>query len=571
VISAFVEMFGVVSIIPFMALVGDMSKLQQDNIIADIYQASGVTSELQFVLLLGIFVFIVLVLSALTCMFTSWKTSMFASRTGADISNRLYNHYICQNWLFHTRGSSAVLTKKIVSEAGRVSNGIIMPFMQMNARIIFALFMSVSIFAYDPKVGITGFVFFVVAYLIMFKLVRGRLQFNGKVITKVSEERYRLINQGFGGIQDILILGRDYDFIKRFNYHNNELAKSLGANAALSIAPKYFIELLAFSAILTLTLYLIMNNDGNLGLILPILSVYALATFKLLPAFQQIYLSLASIKTNMEAFKSISQDLTNSSNITPEITKPTNILIDLKDKISLENISFTYPGKEEPALEKINMSISHKSVVGIVGASAAGKSTLINILLGLLIAQKGKLKIDEVTITDSNRREWQNIIGFVSQNIFISEGTIAENVAFGIPNNEIDLDQVKNALKLAHLLEFTETLDKGMHSRVGERGVQLSGGQRQRIGIARSLYHNAEVLIFDEATSALDGVTEKMVMDAINNFSGQKTIILIAHRLKTVKNCDVIFFIDKGRLIDSGTYLELIDRNDHFKNIATHA
>lgn len=569
VLSAVVEMFGVVSIIPFMALVGNMSILQQDNIIADIYQASGITSESQFVLLLGTFVFIVLLFSTITCMFTSWKTSMFASRTGAEISNRLYNYYIRQNWLFHAQGSSAELTKNLINETGRVSNGIILPFMQMNARVIFAVFISTSIFIYNPIVGFIGLAFFVVAYFILFKLVRGRLEHNGEVITKAAEERYRLINQGLGGIQDILILGRDYDFIKRFNHHNKELAKSLGTNATLSTVPKYFIELLAFSAILSLTLYLIINYDGNIGLILPVISAYVIATFKLLPAFQQIYSSISTIKTNMVAFKSISQDLINASNISSEIKKPTNVSINLKENISLENISFTYPGNEKPVLDKINMRISAKSAVGIVGASAAGKSTMINILLGLLIPQKGKLKIDDVTITDNNRREWQNIIGYVSQNIFLSEGTIAENVAFGIPSNEINLNQVKNALKLAHLSELTDSLDEGIHTRVGERGVKLSGGQRQRIGIARSLYHNAEVLIFDEATSALDGVTEKMVLDAINDFRGQKLIISIAHRLKTVKNSDVIFFLDKGRLIDSGTYLELIERNDYFKDMAS--
>ncbi|MBD3768265.1 MAG: ABC transporter ATP-binding protein, partial [Gammaproteobacteria bacterium] len=181
------------------------------------------------------------------------------------------------------------------------------------------------------------------------------------------------------------------------------------------------------------------------------------------------------------------------------------------------------------------------------------------------------LKIDSEIITDQNRRAWQNIIGFVPQSIFLSEGTIAENVAFGIPEKQIDLAQVKKALSLAHLDELVQSLDKGIHTKVGERGVQLSGGQRQRIGIARALYHEAEVLVFDEATSALDGITEKMIMEAIHDFSGQKTIIMIAHRLKTVQKCDQIFFIDKGKVVDQGTYQELINKNQHFRNMAAHA
>jgi HlyD family secretion protein len=240
--------------------------------------------------------------------------------------------------------------------------------------------------------------------------------------------------------------------------------------------------------------------------------------------------------------------------------------------ISLENVSFTYPGKEAPTLKsQINISISANSAVGIVGESGSGKSTLINILLGLIEPQEGSLKIDKTDINNMNRRSWQNTIGFVAQNIFLSEGTIAENVAFGIPRDQINLEQVQTALELAHLSELIKSLEKGVHTKVGERGVQLSGGQRQRIGIARALYHEAEVLVFDEATSSLDGITEKMIIEAIHEFSGQKTIIMVAHRLKTVKKCDLIFFIDKGKLIDQGTFEELVDRNEHFKNLTTHA
>ena len=217
------------------------------------------------------------------------------------------------------------------------------------------------------------------------------------------------------------------------------------------------------------------------------------------------------------------------------------------------------------------MLIPVNSVIGIVGPSGSGKSTLIDILLCLIKPQQGQLKIDNIIINDQNSRSWQNTIGFVAQNIFLSEGTIAENIAFGIPKNEIDFDQVYKALTLAHLNDLIESLEKGVHTKVGERGIQLSGGQRQRIGIARALYHKAEVLVFDEATSSLDGITEKMIMEAIHEFSGKKSIILIAHRLKTVQKCDKIFFIDKGKVVDNGTYEELIEKNEHFRNMANHA
>ncbi len=570
-VMAFMEIIGVASIIPFMTLVGDMSQLQQNTIIAKIYNLSGIASETQFLLLLGIGVLIVLFIAATISMFTTWSISMFATKVGAEISDRLYTYYLKQNWLFHSSVSSAQLTKKIAIEASRVTGGIIMPLMQLNARAVLAIFMSLSIFIYDPKVAVTGLVVFAFAYSILFKLVRIRLQQNGKVVSEVNEQRFRLMNEGFGGIRDVLLLGRGNYFIKRFNRTGNKLAYSQGTNSALTQVPRYFVELIAFGSMISLVLYLIASHDGDLGLILPILSVYALAGFKLLPAFQQIYASVAGIKGNIAAFESIQNDFIKSAQKQGEkITEEQNYLCP-KKKISLENIIFTYPTLEEPTLNCLSISIQANSIVGIVGPSGAGKSTLIDILLGLLEPQQGKLKVDNKIINEQTVRSWQNTIGFVGQHIFLSEGTIAENVSFGLPVDQIDLVEIRKALKLAHLSEFVSTLKYGIHTKVGERGVQLSGGQRQRLGIARALYHKAEVLVFDEATSSLDGISEKMIMEAIQNFGGEKTIILIAHRLKTVKNCDQIFYLENGRVIDKGTYQELIKSNKNFKIMAAHA
>jgi HlyD family secretion protein len=571
VLMALMEIVGVASIIPFMALVGDISQLQQDTIFAQVYLQSGINSELQFVLFLGFGVLLMLFISAIISMLTTWKSSMFASKVGAELSVRLYNYYLKQNWLFHASGSSAQLTKKIATESSRVAGGIIMPLMDLNTRIVLALFMSLTIFIYDPKVAIIGIFVFVMSYFILFRLVRMRLQRNGRAISDINEERFRLMNEGFGGIKDVLLLGRDNHFIERFNQTGQILAYCIGFNAAIKKVPRYFMELVAFGSMIALVLYLIISHDGDLSMILPIISVYALATFKLLPAFQQIYGNIAGIKGCIAAFESMQQDLANSMITKIEVLKPDKSFLNPKQKISLENITFSYPGKTEPTLNQLNMTIPANSVIGIVGSSGSGKSTLIDILLGLIDPQLGQLKVDGKIIHDQNRRRWQNTIGFVAQSIFLSEGTIAENVAFGIPQDQIDLEQVQHVLKLSHLSDLVQSLEKGMHTKVGERGVQLSGGQRQRVGIARALYHEAEVLVFDEATSSLDGITERMIMEAIHEFKGQKTIIMIAHRLKTVKKCDKIFFIDKGQVVDQGTYQKLIETNESFKNMANHA
>ena len=571
VFMAVAETAGVASIIPFMALVGNMSQLQQDTFIAQIYQASGVNSETQFLFLLGFGVLGMLFIATLISSYTIWTLSMFSNKIGAEIADRLYTHYLKQGWLFHASGSSALLTKKIAIESMRVTTGILLPLMHVNAKTILALLMISSIFIYDPMVAIIIFSIFALAYSVLFTVVRMRLQKNGRIISTVNEQRFRLMNEGFGGIKDVLLLGRDSDFIERFNKTGISLAKSLGTNDALGTVPRYIMELVAFGSMIAVVLYLIANYEGNLGVILPILSVYALAGVKLLPAFQSVYTSIAKIRAHSPAFESIQDDLTHSKSTKLSTSNSEDVFLIPQKKISLENVTFKYPNKEENALNNLNISIPVNSIVGIVGPSGSGKSTLVDILLGLIKPQQGQLKIDENIIDNKNCRSWQNTIGFVAQNIFLSEGSISENVAFGIPKDQINQKQVRRALKLAHLDELVKSFEDGIHTRVGERGIQLSGGQRQRIGIARALYYKAEVLVFDEATSSLDGITEKMIMEAIHNFSGQKTIIMIAHRLKTVQKCDQIFFVDKGRVIDKGTYQELIKTNEQFKNMAANA
>jgi len=328
-------------------------------------------------------------------------------------------------------------------------------------------------------------------------------------------------------------------------------------------------ELLAFGSMIALVLYLVKNSQGNLGLLLPILSVYALAGMKLLPSLLLIYSSAATVKGNLAAYEAIREDLKNANK--SNLPNHNDHTFSKYNEINLKEVTFTYPDKINPALDQISLTIKANSLVGFVGTSGSGKSTLIDVIIGLIKPQKGEVTINGTSLNKQNLRAWQNKIGFVPQSIFLTEGTIAENVAFGIPYDLINYEQVERALKIANLKELVSKLEKGVHSTVGERGVQLSGGQRQRIGIARMLYYEAEVFVFDEATSALDGITEKTIMDAIYNFTGKKTLIIIAHRLKTVQKCDEIFMMENGRIIDSGTYQYLLQNNEKFKKMSDHA
>lgn len=572
VIMAFTELLGIASIAPFMALVGDISILETNGVFAQLYQMSGLNNPMDFLFYTGVIVLVMLTFSTVISMFTTWRLSIFGARIGTEIADRLYTYYMQQSWQFHASGSSAQLTKQVSTEAARISSQIVQPLMIMNSKLVLALFISISIVIYDPVIAILGLFIFSLAYFVLYRLVRQKLESNGQQLSEVSTQRFRLMNEGFGGIKDVLLLNRSHDFITRFHDSGKVFARAQGTNIAISQVPRYFIELIAFGAMISLVLVLIKVHSGNLGEVLPILAVYALAAFKLLPALQQIYSSLSQIKGNTAAFEAVKDDLERSFD--SQKTSSDTVVstpIDLKRSIKLSNIEFSYPGKERPAVDGVNMSIPVNSVIGLVGSSGSGKSTLIDLLLGLLTPQQGNIYVDDIRITADNKRAWQDLLGFVPQSIFLSEGSIAENIAFGIPAKDISLKQVNKALNLANLTELVEQLPDGVNTKVGERGVQLSGGQRQRIGIARALYHEAEVLVFDEATSALDGITEKIVMDAIHEFSGQKTIVMIAHRLKTVEKCDLIYFMEHGKIIDYGTYQELVVRNVKFKEMAKYA
>ncbi|WP_201545996.1 ABC transporter ATP-binding protein [Psychrobacter sp. H7-1] len=572
ILMAFTELLGIASIAPFMALVGDPSLLQQDGIYFKLYQLSRLENPVDFLFFAGCLVLLMLTISTIVSMLTTWRLAVYGASVGTELADRLYAYYMQQSWLFHASGSSAQLTKQVSTEANRISNGIIQPLMNLNAKIVLALFISISIFIYNPIIALAGISAFVLSYMLMYKFVRKSLIFNGRRLSSVSTQRFRLMNEGFGGIKDILLLDRKYDFIDRFTEQGGLQARAQGTNNTISLVPRFFVELLAFGAMISLVLVLIKSYDGNLGQVLPVLAIYALACFKLLPALQQIYSSITQIKGNSAAFEAVKEDLKQSKLTANNLnTKTALSKLNFEEQITLEDINFAYPNKESNALKNVNISIPINHVIGIVGASGSGKSTLIDIILGLLHPKSGKIYIDGTLITKDNIHAWQNNLGFVPQSIFLSEGSIAENIAFGVPISEIDYDQVMKAIKLAHLSELIQELPEGVHTKVGERGVQLSGGQRQRIGIARALYNEADILIFDEATSALDGITEKIIMDAIHDFSGQKTIVMIAHRLKTVHKCDTIYLMEKGAVIDQGSYQELVNKNPKFREMAKHS
>lgn len=571
IIMALLELIAVASIFPFIAIVSDSSVIETNNLINFAYLWSNSQSHNEFLLLVGGSVLITLAVSSIVSIYTSWQLAMFAAQIGTEIADSLFSYYLSQSWLFHVATSSSKLTKNIATESLRLSDFVIQPLMQLNAKVVLVALLSTSIIIYDPKVAVVSIVFFVSVYIVLYMVVRIKLQDNGDSLTVYMSNRFHLMSEGFGGVKDVILLGRKGFFIERFKSSGRLFARARGVNAGISQIPRYLIEFVAFGSVILLILYSL-GNGGSVNTLLPILSVYAFAGLKLLPAIQHAYVNLSQVKGNISAFETLKVDLdrandreNNSDDSDCGIRD--NTRIKLSKKIELKNICFNY-SKDRPVLKNVSLEILANQVVGIVGNSGSGKSTLIDVILKLIEPQNGSIYIDGNLIDKSLTRHWQNSIGFVPQSIFLTEGSVAENIAFGISEEEIDYQQVEKVVKLAHLEDVIKVLPFGLDTKVGERGVQLSGGQRQRIAIARALYFDADVIIFDEATSALDGITEKMIMNAVNDFHGAKTIIMVAHRLKTVQKCDKIFVLENGQITDEGNFNELLARNEQFKEMA---
>lgn len=570
IVSAVFELAGLVSIAPFMAVVTDPSVIQNTEFLSKLYIYSNVASTNQFIIVMAVLVLIILTITSLLSILTVWKLSRFATQISAENSTRLYTYYLHQDWLFHAMGSTSQLNRKINSEIGRTSL-LIQALLQINSKLTLTTFMLVGLVFYNPMVALIGIGTFLIAYTLIFTVVRSRLVRNGRLISSTATIRFKMVSEGFGGIKDLLLLGRQNEFSRKFSEAAHENARAQSSHRTLQNIPKYILEFIVYSSLIILVVTLIIFEGGEASDVLPVLAVFGLAGLKLLPAGQQIYSSLVDIKANTPALEAIQDDLKNSL-VFKGFHNGTDVHREIpKESIQLVDVEFTYPSKNTPVLNSISIDIKVNSLVGIVGPSGSGKSTAVDILLGLIEPSNGKLIVDGRVISEENKIAWQRNIGYVSQSIFLTEGTIAENIAFAVHASQIDYKKIEQVLELAHMTDFVSKLPEGYATKVGERGVQLSGGQRQRIGIARALYNDASVLVFDEATSALDGLTEKAIMEAIHEFSGRKTIIMIAHRLKTVQKCDQIIFLDAGDIVQVGTYDELYTTNNQFRLMADHA
>ena len=565
IIMAFIDMVGVASILPFMAVLSNPSLIDTNIILNSMFKVAnsfGVNSNYEFLLTLGFMVFVLLIISLIFKAVTTYMQIRFVQMREHSIGKRLVEGYLHQPYSWFLSRHSADLGKNILSEVAQLTGGGIAPLIELISKGILAIAIITLLIIANPKLALIVAFSLGTSYLITFYFVRKKLKNIGEEKLVNNRLRYTSISDAFGAAKEVKIGGLEEIYTKNFSKYAEIYARSFATSQIIAQLPRYILEAIAFGGILLILLYMIAQT-GSFNNSLPIISLYILGGYRLMPALQQMYVSftgLSFIGPSLDKIYNEIKNLERNNRVQNHDVLPFNKLI------SLKNITYSYPNTTKKVIKDISLSISKNFTVGFVGRTGSGKTTIVDIILGLLRAQKGTLEVDGKIITEQNSKAWQKFIGYVPQNIYLSDDTIAANIAFGIESKEINQNIVDKVAKIANLHNFIiDDLPNKYQTIIGERGARLSGGQRQRIGIARALYHNPKILVLDEATSALDNQTEKAVMDALNNLKKEITIIIITHRLSTLKNCDRIFLLEKGELKNTGTFQELIEVDESFR------
>lgn len=551
--AALIDAAGIASIAPFLAVLGNPEIVESNTYLARAYEAFGFEDTRAFLFALGLLALVVLVGTSLFRALVQYATTRYVSMRRHSIARRLLAGHLRQPYAFFLARNSVDLSKTIFTEVETFLANVLRPIGDLVASGFVALAVVTLLLIIEPGAALVvagvigGF------YGLIYGCARRWLGRIGRDRAAANRERFKAAAEALNGIKELKILGREDSYLRGFGGASYRYARHMANSSIIGSVPRFLIEAIGFAVALLLALYLI-ADDADLGKVLPVLGLYVFAGYRLMPAGQRAYSAFSQLRFGAAAADAVLADLSRlPPSVEPE--RETTGQLPLSRALELKGVSFTYPGARGPVIRHVDLTIPANTTVGFVGATGAGKSTLVDLILGLLEPSEGVIMIDGVRLGPDTVRAWQRGIGYVPQHIFLADDTVARNIAFGMENNDLEMAAVERAARLAQLHDFiVNELPDGYATIIGERGVRLSGGQRQRLGLARALYHDAPVLVFDEATNALDEATETAVMRAIEGLKDRKTILMIAHRLDTLQNCDLVVGLEQGTVRKVGTF-----------------
>ena len=553
IIAMFFETLSIGLLFPVLSFMSEESTFSNYPLVKSLIQQLGNPTQKQLVIGTMILLVVVYFCKMIFMALLAWRQSKFIFNVQIYFSQKLFVGYMRQPYTFHLQRNSAQLIRNVTGVVGSLTTSLT-AILSLLTEFFTALGLVTLLLLAEPigtlaivvVLGLSGWLFQ--------RFTRNKILQWGAALQFHEGMRIQHIQQGLGGAKDVKLMGREEDFLKQYRFHNNGIAKAGIKQQTIAAFPRLFLEMLAVLGMASLVFFMLANGKPLDSIVL-VLGLFAASAFRLIPSLNRILAAFQTLRYAEPAVEAIVQEFKLINSIIKQ--KKDYAAIPFKSTLSLHQVSFKYPSADKGALHDLSISIAVGTTTGFIGTTGAGKSTLVDIILGLLTPDKGHVKIDNVDI-ETNLRGWQDQIGYVPQVIFLTDDSLRRNVAFGLLNEQIDEDAIWQAIRSAQLEEFVKDLPDGLDTLVGERGIRLSGGQRQRIGIARALYHNPPILVLDEATSSLDTITEKGVMEAVTSLKQSKTIIIVAHRLSTIEHCDLIFRLDKGKIIEEGNPIKML-------------
>ncbi|MFT7237322.1 MAG: ABC-type multidrug transport system fused ATPase/permease subunit [Cyclobacteriaceae bacterium] len=562
----FLEVLGIASVLPFMELISKENAIEQSRWLTQAYEILAFDNKRSFLIFFGGLVLVVIALSSILSIITTYSQLKISWHIAHKKATSLLSLYLAKPYSYYLNQNTSDLRAYLVSEVSNLIAGVIAPLIDFISRTIVCLTIFALLLVVSPEATIRVFVLLSGVYVLIFLSRQYYLKRLGKERISLNVERYKYLEEMLEGIKTLKIFGVQDHFYLRYAKASKSFSDIMPKVKMVYATPKHILNFLAFGGIIGFTLYAYIN-EGNITNLIPKLTLYAVAGYKLLPALQSAFSSISMVRHNLPSLDILYQDLIESKKRSG-IIHSTKMRMAFDHNIQLEGIYFNYKNSQNDVLKDLNLEIKKGRTVAFVGATGSGKTTLIDIIAGLLVPEKGDFSVDSKKVDLNNVEQWQNQIAYVPQEVFLYDTTLRANIAFGVENNEVNEERLEKVLKMAEIHSFINTeLPDGLDTTIGERGVRLSGGQRQRIGLARALYKDPSVLILDEATSSLDNITERDVMLSIDSLPQSLTVIIIAHRLTTVKKADAIYIMEGGQIVQSGTYTELLENNTLFKQL----